>query len=94
MISSPFRLVAKHPRVLVVSLAVLVLGAAALVVAPAAAQTWAPPDRQVAQGGESDDALLGELEGYGSDVRPIGDCLAPRTAEEAVFDGLREAWRL
>lgn len=48
----------------------------------------------LAQGGVSDDTLLVELEGYGGIVRPIGDCLAPRTAEEAVLDGLREAWRL
>ena len=48
----------------------------------------------LAQGGTSEDGLLAELEGYDGIVRPIGDCLAPRTAEEAVFDGLREAWRL
>ena len=46
----------------------------------------------LAQGSESEDGLLAELEGYDGLVRPIGDCLAPRTAEEAVFDGLREAW--
>jgi len=46
----------------------------------------------LAQGSESEDGLLAELEGYGGPVRPIGDCLAPRTAEEAVLDGLREAW--
>jgi len=40
-----------------VSLAVLALGAAA----PATAQTWAPPDQQVAQAGESDKALIDEL---------------------------------
>ena len=48
----------------------------------------------LAQGSESEDGLLAELEGYDGLVRPIGDCLAPRTAEEAVFDGLREAWGL
>jgi len=48
----------------------------------------------LAQGSESEDGLLAELEGYAGIVRPIGDCLAPRTAEEAVFDGLREAWQL
>jgi 2,4-dienoyl-CoA reductase-like NADH-dependent reductase (Old Yellow Enzyme family) len=48
----------------------------------------------LAQGSQSEDRLLGELEGYGGVVRPIGDCLSPRTAEEAVLDGLREAWRL
>jgi 2,4-dienoyl-CoA reductase-like NADH-dependent reductase (Old Yellow Enzyme family) len=48
----------------------------------------------LAQGSESEDGLLAELEGYDGLVRPIGDCLAPRTAEEAVLDGLREAWGL
>jgi NADPH-dependent 2,4-dienoyl-CoA reductase/sulfur reductase-like enzyme len=48
----------------------------------------------LAQGSESEDGLLAELEDYAGLVCPIGDCLAPRTAEEAVFDGLREAWRL
>jgi 2,4-dienoyl-CoA reductase-like NADH-dependent reductase (Old Yellow Enzyme family) len=48
----------------------------------------------LAQGSQSEDRLLDELEGYGGIVRPIGDCLSPRTAEEAVLDGLREAWRL
>jgi 2,4-dienoyl-CoA reductase-like NADH-dependent reductase (Old Yellow Enzyme family) len=48
----------------------------------------------LAQGSQSEDGLLDELEGYGGIVRPIGDCLSPRTAEEAVLDGLREAWRL
>jgi pyruvate/2-oxoglutarate dehydrogenase complex dihydrolipoamide dehydrogenase (E3) component len=48
----------------------------------------------LAQGGEAENTLLGELEGYDGQVCPIGDCLAPRTAEEAVLDGLREAWRL
>ncbi|MHA1527967.1 MAG: oxidoreductase [Alphaproteobacteria bacterium] len=48
----------------------------------------------LAQGSEAEDGLVGELDGYGGRVRPIGDCLAPRTAEEAVFDGLREAWAL
>jgi hypothetical protein len=47
--------------VLVVSLAVLALGAAASVVVPAAAQSWAPPDQQIAQAGEPDKALIDEL---------------------------------
>ncbi len=29
------------------------------------------------------------LEGYAGEVVPIGDCLAPRTAEEAVLEGLK-----
>jgi NADPH-dependent 2,4-dienoyl-CoA reductase/sulfur reductase-like enzyme len=40
----------------------------------------------LAQGHEPVDGLLEELEGY--DVRPVGDCLAPRTVEEAVLEGL------
>ena len=43
----------------------------------------------LAQGHAPDDALLAPLEGWR--VRMIGDCLAPRTAEEAVLDGLRTA---
>lgn len=34
------------------------------------------------------------LDGWGGTVVPIGDCLAPRTAEEAVLDGLKVAWSL
>ena len=30
-----------------------------------------------------------QLEGFGGPVHVIGDCLAPRTAEEAVFEGLK-----
>ncbi len=40
----------------------------------------------LAQGHEPVDGLLGELEGF--DVRAVGDCLAPRTVEEAVLEGL------
>lgn len=40
----------------------------------------------LAQGHEAVDGLLAELEGF--DVRAIGDCLAPRTVEEAVLEGL------
>ena len=40
----------------------------------------------LAQGHEPVDGLLRDLEGF--DVRPIGDCLAPRTVEEAVLEGL------
>jgi 2,4-dienoyl-CoA reductase-like NADH-dependent reductase (Old Yellow Enzyme family) len=40
----------------------------------------------LAQGHEPVDGLVAELEGF--DVRPIGDCLAPRTVEEAVLEGL------
>ncbi len=44
----------------------------------------------LAVGHESGDALLRELEERGDvEVVGVGDCLAPRTAEEAVLDGLR-----
>ena len=39
------------------------------------------------------DHLATELAGV-VDVRRIGDCLAPRTAEEAIHDGLTVAWAL
>ena len=42
----------------------------------------------LAQGHEPEDALVCELEGYAGEVRAIGDCLAPRTVEEAVLEGL------
>jgi len=44
----------------------------------------------LAQGHESVDTLLRELEETGEvEVYGVGDCLAPRTVEEAVLDGLR-----
>lgn len=36
--------------------------------------------------------LLEELEGYDGQMIGIGDCLAPRTAEEAVLEGLKAGW--
>ncbi|MFX0541641.1 FAD-dependent oxidoreductase [Roseovarius sp. S4756] len=48
----------------------------------------------LAQGTSSNDALLGALEGYDGALIGIGDCMAPRTAEEAVLDGLKAAWSL
>jgi 2,4-dienoyl-CoA reductase-like NADH-dependent reductase (Old Yellow Enzyme family)/thioredoxin reductase len=46
----------------------------------------------LAQGHTSVDGLLRELEDAGGrEVHGIGDCLAPRTVEEAVLDGLRVA---
>ncbi|MBD9375328.1 FAD-dependent oxidoreductase [Rhizobium sp. ARZ01] len=35
--------------------------------------------------------LANSLEDFSGDVHVIGDCLAPRTAEEAIYDGLRVA---
>ena len=42
-----------------------------------------------ALGHEAEDSLLQELEGLGVAIHMVGDCLAPRTAEEAVFEGLK-----
>lgn len=36
-------------------------------------------------------ALEQQLAGMGIPIHPIGDCLTPRTAEEAVLDGLKVA---
>ncbi len=41
-----------------------------------------------------EDGLLTALAGYGGTVRAIGDCLAARTAEEAVYEGLLAGWEL
>lgn len=46
----------------------------------------------LAQGHEPVSGLLEELEGSGAEIIGIGDCLAPRTAEEAVFEGLKAGW--
>ena len=43
----------------------------------------------LALGHQSVDDLSTSLTAMGVDVRMIGDCLSPRTAEEAVFDGLK-----
>jgi hypothetical protein len=40
-----------------------------------------------AAGGVAEDALAGELRGRHPDVRMVGDCVAPRTALEAIFEG-------
>ncbi|PHX61029.1 MAG: oxidoreductase [Actinobacteria bacterium] len=45
----------------------------------------------LATGHTSNDSLFDELVGRGANVHLIGDALAPRTAEEAVLDGLRVA---
>ena len=45
----------------------------------------------LALGHEPVDDLLTALEGYQGEVHGIGDCLAPRTVEEAVLEGLRVA---
>ena len=40
-------------------------------------------------GHQPEDGLYGEIGDLVSEIRMIGDCLAPRTAEEAVYDGLK-----
>jgi 2,4-dienoyl-CoA reductase-like NADH-dependent reductase (Old Yellow Enzyme family) len=42
-------------------------------------------------GHERVDGLADELETWSGEVHMIGDCLTPRTAEEAVFEGLKVA---
>ena len=46
----------------------------------------------VAHGAESDTGLLDALEVWDVPVTGIGDCMAPRTAEEAVLEGLKAGW--
>jgi 2,4-dienoyl-CoA reductase-like NADH-dependent reductase (Old Yellow Enzyme family)/thioredoxin reductase len=48
----------------------------------------------LAQGHEAEATLLDGLVGYGGEVTAIGDCVSARTAEEAVFEGLKAAWAL
>jgi 2,4-dienoyl-CoA reductase-like NADH-dependent reductase (Old Yellow Enzyme family) len=43
----------------------------------------------LAQGHDSVDDLATELAGWPGELHQIGDCLAPRTAEEAVLEGLK-----
>ena len=47
-----------------------------------------------AMGHESVNELAETLEGFDGQMFRIGDCLAPRTCEEAVFEGLRLAAKL
>ncbi|MGO1120599.1 oxidoreductase [Rhodovibrionaceae bacterium A322] len=48
----------------------------------------------LAQGQAPESSLLDQLADYPAEVRGLGDCLAPRTAEEAVLEGLKAAWDL
>lgn len=43
---------------------------------------------------EPEDTLERKLHGLEPELHLVGDCLAPRTAEEAVFEGLKAAWTL
>lgn len=45
-------------------------------------------------GHTADDALFTQLAASGIVLHAIGDCLAPRTAEEAIYEGLCVAWQL
>jgi hypothetical protein len=45
----------------------------------------------LAQGHESRCTLASELEELDVEVHAIGDCVAPRTVEEAVLEGLQTA---
>ena len=42
-----------------------------------------------ALGQQSETTLEAELAGWGGEVLLAGDCLSPRTAEEAVLEGLK-----
>lgn len=48
----------------------------------------------LAHGHQSDTALESQLVGYDRELHFLGDCLAPRTAEEAVLEGLQVGSRL
>jgi len=43
----------------------------------------------LAMGHQSDTQLETALKSYAGELQVIGDCLAPRTAEEAVYEGLK-----
>ena len=43
----------------------------------------------LALGHEQETTLAGELDGWPGELHRIGDCVAPRTAEEAVLEGLK-----
>ncbi len=42
----------------------------------------------IAHGQESETALESDLDGCDAVLHSIGDCLSPRSAEEAVYEGL------
>lgn len=45
----------------------------------------------LALGHESDRALEDALDDYGGELHMVGDCLSPRTVEEAILEGLKAA---
>ena len=48
----------------------------------------------LALGHEQETQLSADLDGWPGELHRIGDCVAPRTAEEAVLDGLKVGWAL
>ena len=48
----------------------------------------------LALGHQAQDGLERELAGVDVETISIGDCVAPRTAEEAVFEGLQAGWKI
>ncbi len=48
----------------------------------------------LAQGNDTESTLLDQLEDYDADIFAVGDCLSCRTAEEAVYEGMKAAWAL
>lgn len=48
----------------------------------------------LALGHRAEDGLAEALAGTGVELHMIGDCVAPRTAEEAVWEGLELGWRI
>jgi pyruvate/2-oxoglutarate dehydrogenase complex dihydrolipoamide dehydrogenase (E3) component len=48
----------------------------------------------LAQGHKSECSLEQELLGMDIEIHPIGDCLSPRSAEEAVYEGLMAARKI
>jgi hypothetical protein len=45
-------------------------------------------------GHSADQTLERELAGSNIELHSIGDCVAPRTAEEAVYEGLQIGWSI
>ena len=48
----------------------------------------------LALGHEANTTLTEELQDFAGEIRYVGDCLAPRTAEEAVLEGLKVSTEL
>jgi len=48
----------------------------------------------LALGHQAEDLLETQLELAGTELMTIGDCVVPRTAEEAVYEGLQAGWNI